>query len=97
MNKIILSISILIIVIIYCYNKDTFSNVSPFRPFYVNRINQVNDRINNYPYWYPTFFKLGEVNVDNGINRNYDTYLKNLHNEHLSKKISNNNTECKSC
>jgi hypothetical protein len=90
MNKIILLFVIIIIsIFFYKYNFDSIDN---FKPFYYGRINTPSDYYsrNNYP----TYFKMGEIDVNIGPNKNYDKYLNSLHNKHMNERISNFNYSC---
>lgn len=96
MNKLIIVIIFLLIVIFIIKNTDNFDNINKFKPFYYNNINSHSDYINKIYYQnnYPTFFKLGEVNVDYGPNKKYDKYINSLQNKHMDDKISNFNYSC---
>ncbi len=95
---IILTIIIFLLIVILFFPKknDEFDDMNKFKPFYYNNINSHSDYINRfyYPYNYPTYFKLGEINVDNGPNKKYDKYINKLNNDHLNKKISDYNYSC---
>jgi hypothetical protein len=76
---------------------DNFKSINKFKPFNFGNINSSSDYANRnyyYSYNYPTFFKLGEIDVDFGPNKKYDKYLNTLHNRHMKEKISNYNYSC---
>jgi len=43
---------------------------------------------------FPAYFKLGEINIKRD---KYDEYLNKIHNDHLKRKISKFNYDCKDC
>jgi len=98
MNTMLL-IAIAVIILIIIDKKESF--IGSFSPFSINKVNNPNNYIDRSYYinggLYAPYFKLGETNIDNTPNREYDMYLKKLHNKHLSRKILKINTQCSSC
>ena len=97
MNRIILVILIVITLFVYIY---ICGNSENFRPFGANNYQKNESSKNNYiNYFIPSYFKMGEVNVDSGSNKNYDKYLNNLYNSHLddnSCTVHTHNCSCNS-
>jgi hypothetical protein len=97
MNKLVILIILLLIVVLFSIKtSDNFKSINKFQPFYYGNINSQSDYTNRnyYPYNYPTFFKLGEINVNAGPYKTYDKYLNALHNRHMNERISNFNYSC---
>lgn len=99
MNKLVILIILLLIVVLFSIKKsDNFKSINNFKPFYYGNINNSSDYTytnrNYYPTNYPTFFKLGEIDVNVGPNKKYDKYLNALHNRHMNERISNFNYSC---
>jgi hypothetical protein len=100
MNRIILVILIAITASIYIYMCANSNNSENFNPFGANNYQKNESSKNNYiNYFIPSYFKMGEVNVDSGSNKNYDKYLNNLYNSHLdnsSCSVHTHNCNCNS-
>ena len=97
MKKISILLFFLVLIILFSYKTDNFKSINNFRPFYYGRINSPTDYIDrsyNYEPNHSTYFKLGEIYVDIGPNKNYYKYLNTLHNRHMKEKISNYNYSC---
>jgi hypothetical protein len=77
MNKLLI-LTILVFTVILFNKKninDNFKSINRFTPFYYGNINSSSDYANRnyyYPYNYPSFYKLGEINVEFGPNKKYD-------------------------
>ncbi len=65
-------------------------------PFGYGNINKQTSYIDrSFGNWnYPSYYKLGEINVDSYLNNNYDKYLAKLNNSHYNKPLSKYNYSC---
>ena len=79
-----LLIIILILILNSIDNFDNFESTYNFNPFSYGNLNNSSDYIDISQYYnYPTYFKLGEIYVDEGPKKRYDKYLNALHNSRM--------------
>ena len=81
MKKLILLFIFLLFLLFLLNNSDNFESINNFRVSDYGYINNNSDYANRYNY--PTYFKLGEINVDSGPKKKYDKYINALHNRHM--------------